>query len=303
MSEEAPIRSARGAFVDRVGELAELAAGLEDARGGRGRLFLVTGEPGIGKTRLADEVAAQAVSSAMTVLRAGCWEGGGTPAYWPFVQVLRAALSGAEREARLKLLSAGNAPHVALDLAQLIPELQSSAAAPADASIQTAPNPEQARFRLFDSVAAAIRSLAAQRPLMLILEDLHDADQPTLLMLRFVVGQLKNAPVLILGTYRDFEVQRSPALSQPVGDLTREGTQVPLCALSREDAARMIEERAGAPSNPRLVADIYQATAGNPLFIDGLVRVLAADGSLSNASRLNLAVFRVPDGVREAIRR
>ena len=119
MSEDAPIRSTRSAFVGRVGELAELAAGLEDARGGRGRLFLVTGEPGIGKTRLADEVAAQAASSAMTVLRAGCWEGGGAPAYWPFVQMLRAALSGAEHEARLKLLSAGNATPIAQAVAQL----------------------------------------------------------------------------------------------------------------------------------------------------------------------------------------
>jgi tetratricopeptide (TPR) repeat protein len=283
--------------------MAELCAGLEDARGGRGRFFLVTGEPGIGKTRLADEIAQQAASSAMTVLRSGCWEGGGAPAYWPFVQMLRAALSGAERDPLLKLLSAANAPHVAQDLAQLIPELQSSAAAPADASTQAAPNPEQARFRLFDSVAAAIRHLAAPRPLMLIVEDLHDADEPTLLMLRFMVRQLKNAPVMVLGTYRDFEVQRSPALSQHMGDLTREGTQVPLFALSREDAALMIQARAGAPPSPRLVSDIYQATAGNPLLIDGLVRVLAAEGGLSGTRHLNLAAFRVTGGVREAIRR
>ena len=116
---------------------------------------------------------------------------------------------------------------------------------------------------------------------MLILEDLHDADQPSLMMLRFVVGQLKNAPVLILGTYRDIEVQRSPALSQLIGDLTREGTQLPLSALTREDTAQLIEGRAGAPPSLRLVADIHQATAGNPLFIDGLLRVLAAEGSLS----------------------
>ena len=107
----------------------------------------------------------------------------------------------------------------------------------------------------------------------------------------------------VLCTYRDVEVQRSPALSQLIGDLTREGTQVPLFGLSREDAARMIAERAGAQPIPRLVSDIPQATAGNPLFIDCLVRVMAAEGRLESASRLNLAAFRVPDGVREAIRR
>ncbi len=244
------VRSIHSALVGRDREVAELCAGLEDASAGRGRFFLVTGEPGIGKTRLADEVARRASDQAIAVLRAGCWEGGGAPACWPFVQVIRAALDGPDREVRRT-----NALRDAPALAQLI------------------------------------------------LEDLHDSDQPSLLMLRFVVGQLRNAAVMVLATYRDVEVQRSPALSRLIGDLLREGTQVPLFPLSREDAARMIEERAAAPLSPRLVSDIHQASAGNPLFIDGLVRVLAAEGGLSGTGRLNLAAFRVPAGVRQTIRR
>jgi predicted ATPase len=280
-----------------------LYAGLEDARAGRGRLFLVTGEPGIGKTRLADQVAIHAAESAMAVLRAGCWEGGGAPAYWPFIQLIRAAMSGLDRDAQLQPSGSEKARRIGQDLAQLLPELLPSAAAPTDIVVQPPLESEQARFRLFDAVATQIRNLASLKPLILVLEDLHDADQPSLLMLRFVARQLKDAPFLVLGTYRDVGVQRSPALSQLIGDLMREGAHVPLFAMSRQDAARMIEERAGAPSSPRFVSDIYHATGGNPLFIDGLVRVLAAEGRLRGARRLNLAAFKVPDGMREAIRR
>jgi tetratricopeptide (TPR) repeat protein len=296
-------RSGPGAFVGREPELGELDAGLEDARSGRGRFFLVTGEPGIGKSRLADELAAHAASLGMLVLRAGSSEGGGTPAYWSFIQLIRAALSCGDRDTLLELMRTEYAPHAIQDVAQLVPELCHWVAAPTELSPPPSPDLEQARFRLFDSVATALKSLASLKPLMLVVEDLHDADQASLLMLRFVVRQLKDAPVLVLATYRNVEVQRSSTLSQLIGDLTREGSEVPLFALSQADTARMIEERAGVPVRPRLVADIYQATAGNPLFINGLVRVLAAEGRLRNANRLNLAAFRVPDGMREVIRR
>ncbi len=304
MFEDPITQLTRGEFVGREREVAELCGGLDGARRGRGRFFLVTGEPGIGKTWLADEVARHATSSAMTVLRAGCWEGAGAPAYWPFIQVLRSALGGIQQHHKTPP-GPSNAPSPALahDLAQLIPNLQFPTAAAVEPLVQPSVDPDQARFRLFDSVATVVGNLAALRPLLLIVEDLHDADQPSLLMLRFIVRQLKNAPVLVLCTYRDVAVQHSPVLSQLVGYLTHEGVQVPLFALSREETARLIEERAGTPPSPRLVADIHQATAGNPLFIDGLVRVLAAEGSLTGISRLNLAAFRVPDGVREAIRR
>ncbi len=294
----------RSEFVGRRREVAELCGGLDDARRGHGRFFLVAGAPGIGKTWLADEVARHAASSAMAVLRAGCWEGAGAPPYWPFIQVIRSALGGIERHQEAPPRpSIASSPALAHDLAQLIPSLQLSTAAASEPSPQPSLDPDQARFRLFDSVATAVRDLAAARPLMLIVEDLHDADQPSLLMLRFVVRQLKNSPVMVLCTYRDVAVQHSPVLSQLVGYLTHEGIEVPLLALSREETARLVEERAGMPPSPRLVSDIHQATAGNPLFIDGLVRVLAAEESLSDAVRLNLAAFRVPDGVREAIRR
>src|SRR5262249_2872704 len=105
------------------------------------------------------------------------------------------------------------------------------------------------------------------------------------------------------GTYRDVEVRRSAVLSHLIGDLMRDGTGIPLSALSRDNAAEMIESRVGERPGPRLVSDIYQATSGNPLFIDGLSRGLAAEGRFARTGRLNLTAFTVPNGVREAIRR
>ena len=81
---------ATGVFVGREVELEELSAGLEDAFAGRGRLFLISGEPGIGKSRLADELANRAVEQGAVVLVGRCWEAGGAPAFWPWVQALRA---------------------------------------------------------------------------------------------------------------------------------------------------------------------------------------------------------------------
>src|SRR5262249_33550163 len=157
MSEEVPLSSSgQGTFAGRERELAELIAGLEDARAGRGRLFLVTGEPGIGKSRVTEEVAGHAASRGFLVLRARCWDGGDTPPYWSFIQLIRGALGSADGDALLKRLNAECAHHVVQDLAQLIPELRHSAAfsIPPPESSQDV---EQARFRLFESMATVVK--------------------------------------------------------------------------------------------------------------------------------------------------
>src|SRR5260370_17811375 len=123
--ENDPVVASRS-FVGRQRELAELCAGLDSARSGRGQLFLVTGDPGIGKTRLTDQVALYAASRAMIVLRAGCWEHDGAPAYWPFIQLIRAALQAFDRNCLKKLWRSESAPHAVQELAQVIPELRST---------------------------------------------------------------------------------------------------------------------------------------------------------------------------------
>src|SRR5881628_2657912 len=162
-------------FVGRQRELAELRAGLEDAVGGRGRFFLVVGEAGIGKTRLAEELAREAAERGGVALWGRCWEGEGAPPYWPWVQVIRALLQGVPAEELRPAVGAG-APY----LVPLVPELgERFRDLPA---LSTSPRSEHARFYLFDAVATLLRSAAQRTPLVLVLDDLQWADAPSLLL-------------------------------------------------------------------------------------------------------------------------
>jgi predicted ATPase len=200
--------------VGRERELAELAAGLDDAVAGRGRVFLLVGEPGIGKSRLAEELAGRARARGALVLVGRCWEAGGAPAYWPWVQSLRAYVRHAEPAALREQLGPG-----AAELAQLLPELRDvfadlPPAAPAES--------EGARFRLFDSVAAFLKRGAAAQPLVLALDDLHAADEPSLLLLQFVARELAQSRLLIVGACRDVDPTPAHALRATLAELARE---------------------------------------------------------------------------------
>src|SRR5438067_3548064 len=175
----------RGAFVGREHELAQLRAGLDDGFAGRGRLFLLAGEPGIGKSRLADELVAQAERRGAHVLVGRCRERGGAPAYWPWLQALRAYVAETGTETlQAHLGSRGPV------LAQLVPDLRERF--PDLPEVPTG-DLEGARFRLFDAATAFLRSAAAERPLLLVLDDLHAADEPSLMLLRFVARELQTS--------------------------------------------------------------------------------------------------------------
>ena len=203
--------SASRGFVGRGREIAELSAGLDDAIAGRGRLFLISGEPGIGKTRLADELAVNAASRGMRVMWGRCWEGGGAPAYLPWVDVLRTLILNASRDRER---------HSALpaEIAQLIPELSSETTMP-----RVTADPQQARFRLFDAIATLLKRFARSVPLLVILDDLHEADHSSLELLKFVARGLTDSRVVIVGTYRDAEVRRSSYLAESISEIVRHG--------------------------------------------------------------------------------
>ena len=282
--------SAGHTFVGRRREVVELSSSLDDAIAGRGRLFLISGEPGIGKTWLADEVARLAAERGMRVAWGRCWEGGGAPAYWPWVQVLRSLVVHPDR-------TRTRPPLVTPEVGQLIPELssESNTRAPSD--------PKQARFRLFDGVATMLKDAARTQPLVLIFDDLHEADQDSLEMLKFVARGLHDAQIVVIGNYRDAEVRRSQTLSNAITELVREGDHIPLAGLAETEVARMVEARAALAPSASFVADLHHATAGNPLFVDGVVRVLIAEGKLAGAERLDLSGFKLPEGSRGAIRK
>src|SRR5215472_10606704 len=235
-------------FVGRERELAEIGAAIQDASSGRGRLLLLSGEPGIGKTCLADHAASYAASRGMRVAWGRCWEGGGAPAYWPFIQILRECVEGHDGERLKALLGSG-----ASEIAQLIPELKLSVASAEET--KTTSDPESARFRLFDAVATLLKNVARISPLMMVIDDLHDADQPSLQMLRFIARAAKEVPLLIVGTYRDAELKRSPQLGRLVGDLLREGRSLSLTGLSKIEVSDFIASRTGRAAEERLVAD------------------------------------------------
>ncbi|HVN27021.1 MAG TPA: AAA family ATPase, partial [Candidatus Binataceae bacterium] len=301
MTSQALERRASDHFVGRERELAELSGALAEAPAGRGRTFLISGEPGIGKTRLMNEVSRFAAERGIRTVWGRCWEGEGAPAYWPWIQVIRslvASLNPADRESVLE--SEAAAPMVQT-IARIVPDLL--AAAPrAIRPPQAGADSAQTQFRLFDSVAGLLREIARQGPIAILLDDLHDADTASLTMLRFVARESTGVGILIIGTYRDQEVQRAPVLSQLIGDLGREARSLPLAGLSPDEIAQLYDEVVGRPADAATVEKLHQATAGNPLFVDGIVRGLIAQRDQGHDIAA-LESLSAPHTIREAIAR
>ncbi|MEA2218025.1 MAG: hypothetical protein QOJ35_651, partial [Solirubrobacteraceae bacterium] len=225
------------------------------------------------------------------VLWGRAWDGGGAPAYWPWLRILRRL--AAERDARAAAAALG--PEACARLAGLVPELVPGVA-PGAAGGET----DAARFQLFDAVTSLLRAAAARSPLVLILDDLHGADQPSLLLLGFLAVHLRDAPMLVVGAYRETEARLDPQLAGTLGDIIRHGRRLPLRGLRERDVAEVVERVAGRRPPDRVVRAIHEATEGNPFFVDEVVRLLSAEGRLDSAAQV--AGLRIPDGVRETIR-
>jgi DNA-binding SARP family transcriptional activator len=284
---------AAGIFVGREAELDLVLSALEHAQAGRGSIVLLSGEPGIGKSRLADEVAAHARDRGLRVLRGHCWEAGGAPAYWPWLQVLRACLRGAE-PAQLRRQLGRGAP----ELAELLPELGELLGEMPRPAVR---DPEAVRFRLFDAVGAFLGAVAEERSLLLVLDDLHAADESSLLLLQFLAGTVAEQRLVVVGAYRDTEVGPGHPLERLCTDLARDGrvTGIAMVGLSRADVAAYVELSTGRPAPAGLVEAIHRRTVGNPLFVVETVRLLASEGRLKGAD----VATAVPAGVRQAVAR
>lgn len=295
-----PERPREEVFVGRRREMEVLRGGVEAALSGRGRLVMLVGEPGIGKTRTAQEVSIHAELRGAQVFWGRCYETPGAPPYWPWVHVMRGYLQHRDSGILREQLGSG-----AADIAEMVPEVRQRV--PDLPSIPPLADPEQARFRLFDAVTTCLSRAAHDRPLVIVLDNLHWADRPSLLLLEFLTREIGASRILVLGTYRDIEVSRQHPLSETLGELSRDRPlqRLQLQGLSREDVGQFIALAAGDPPPQDLVGTVHRQTEGNPLFVTEVVRLLVQEGELSSEGlrRQRSLSFKIPAGVREVIGR
>lgn len=285
-------------FVGRDSELSVVRAAFERCRNGVPQTVLLAGEAGIGKTRLAEVFSAQARTLGATILVGRCREGEGAPAFWPWVQVVRGLVEGLTPQSletdvrRLAPVLAQMVP----ELAQLFPDL--IAPPPLDA--------EPARFRLFDTVTRLLKYAGSERPLVVILDDLHQADPASLHFLAFVVRELRQAAVLLLVTYRDFDAQRNPARLEAITELARQepSRSIHLHGLSAAEVAEFISASLLPDSGSKALARaLYDQSGGNPFFLTQLVHLLEAQGGALDVESGSRLPVSLPGGVRDAIAR
>ena len=278
-------------FVGRQREMAELTALLNAALSGQGQLVMLTGEPGIGKTRAAQELAVQAEARGAQVLWGRCYEEQGAPPYLPWVQAMRTYVhhSGADQLATEMGLGAADISEIISEVRGKLPDLG------------TPPElePSQARFRLFDSITTFLKNAAQRQPLMLVLDDLHWADRSSLLLLEFLVQEIGDSPLLLAGAHRDVEVSRGHPLSQTLGALVREQLyhRVQLSGLTRQEVGELVEGKAGITLTPEAAEAVHSRTDGNPFFVGELTHQVTVENVTRNEEWAGI----IPEGVRDAI--
>jgi DNA-binding SARP family transcriptional activator len=290
----------RSVFVGREREIEVLLRALDDALAGNGRLLVIGGEPGIGKSRLAEELAVAATESRAEVLWGRCWEAGGAPPYWPWAQAIRSHVRETDTEQLVREMGvdAAEIADVVAEVRERVPEIGPS---------RTSDLPQTARFRLFDSVTGFLKRAARAQPLVLVLDDLHWADEGSLRLLEFVASEVAGERLLLVGTYRDVELSRRHPLSKTLAELTRERLfeRIVLRGLTSEDVAQFIEATCGTSPPHALVSAVHAQTEGNPLFVTEVVRLLTQEGELTpeRLSEGGSWSMRIPEGVREVIGR
>ena len=288
----------RGELVGRERELERLRRAWQDARTGTRRLVLLAGGPGIGKTRLAGELAREAHAGG-TVLYGGCQEDA-LVSYEPFVEALRHYVRSAPLDGDRGRLGPGG-----VELARLIPELSDRALADADPE---AADPETRRYLMFEAVSALLDVACEPRPVLLVLDDLHWADRSTLQLLRHIVRGQTEAALLILGSYRDLEVAPDHPLAELLADLRRDRLfeRLSLEGLDRNEVEALIAAHAGQAVSSALAQTVHSETEGNPFFVEEVVRHLIETGQMfghEGGFTPTPAQIGVPEGVKEVLAR
>jgi tetratricopeptide (TPR) repeat protein len=264
----------RSSFIGRDAERAELRRCLDEALSGKGSMVLIEGEPGIGKTRLTQELSTEADARAMQVLVGHCSEAEGSLPYLPWVEILENALAGAKStEAFREALGDGAAEvaRIVPEIRRIVPDLPPAIELP----------PEQQQRYLFNSIRDLFRRAAENRPLLLVLDDLQWADEATVLLLRHVLGALSDVPMLILGTYRE-DMDAGTPFSRALVDLLRHPLvlRILLRQLVSDEVAAMLGSLAGRTPPSALVQLVHTETDGNPFFVEEVFTHLMEEGRL-----------------------
>ena len=291
----------RRIFVGRETELRQLQSCFDAAASGQGSLTMVVGEPGIGKTTLCEQLATYVSLRNGVVLVGHCYEEGSLSLpYLAFVEALRTYAQTRDVNRLRKELGPG-----ASDVARIVSEVRERL------RIQPRPkgNPDEERYRLLQAVSDFLGSASVAQPLLIVLEDLHSADRGTLEMLEHVARNLGDRRLLLVGTYRDIEVDRTHPLSAALAEFRRlpSFSRVLLRGLNADEVRRMLSAIAGQDVPWGLAEAVHRQTEGNPLFVQEVVRYLAEEGIIEREegkwhARIDTPLeVRIPDGLRDVI--
>jgi DNA-binding CsgD family transcriptional regulator len=253
-------------LVGRLREVARVMDVYDVAKDESARVVLVTGEPGIGKTRLLDEIALRTARDGAVVLRGGNSEAEGMPPYLPFLEALGQHIQITPLDSLCEQVAA--APQV---LASLFPELTVRLG---DLAVPSTSPPEQARLRLYEAIGAFLEAIGTPHGLVLILDDLQWADSASLDLLCHLARRQSHARLLLLGAYRESEFALNPALARTVAELSRQRrlTTVAVGPLSAHEVDILASTRLGAPLSPEASALLYRQSEGNPFFAEELLQ-------------------------------
>lgn len=272
-----------------------MQAALDEVIGGDGRLLLVSGEPGIGKTRLVEELAMLALDQGARVIWGRVDNAEGTPPYWPWIQVLDDVLDGEDVEATGEALDVDAGP-----ISAILPRVKEFVA-------ETTPppllDPAAARFQLHQSIAGFLGRMSGHARLVLVMEDMQWADVASLELTAFTAARLSTVPVLLVITYRSVDGGSSESFGELLGAVARMAwlERIALTGLSEAEVGRFMAQTIGLRSRPAVVAGVHARTEGNPFFIGELARLLHSEGLLGVAATPGQDA--VPVGVREVIQR
>src|SRR6516162_8285328 len=271
--EEPPATSS---LVGRDPELARLRGRLGHAASGQGGAVVLVGEPGAGKTTLAEAAADLAAAAGVTAAWGRCLDAASTPAYWPWSQVLRALPDGPLVQAARQRLDG-----------DVVGEEEESAR----------------QFRAYEAVAAALGEACSGAPVLAVIDDLHAADDASLGLLQLLAGDLHRMPVLLLFTVR--ETEQSDSLRMALGELIRHpgAERVAVGAFSRADVATLLERLTGQSPQPDVVAALVDRTGGNPFYTTELVRLVSSEHRHRRLTAADVSALDVPSGIRDVLLR